>query len=102
MPTNNAPPFEGYVEIAGGVRLWTWDTGGVGPAVVLAHPHSGNHASWDLQRAAYLTAGYRVVAYSRRGYYRSDRGPENAVGTQAGDMAAVMDKLGVGRALIVG
>lgn len=93
---------EGLARLASGAALWRWDTGGDGAAVVLAHPHSGNHRSWDLQRDALAAAGYRVIGYSRRGYYQSEAGPENALGAQADDLAALLDERGVERAHIVG
>ncbi len=34
-----APAGEGRLDV-GGARIWYWDTGGAGEAVVLAHPLS--------------------------------------------------------------
>lgn len=99
------PPVEasaGLVRLPNGVGLWTWDTGGDGPAVVLAHPHSGNHASWAWQQPALAAAGYRVIGYSRRGYAGSERGPADDLGTQAGDLALLLDALGVERCSLIG
>jgi pimeloyl-ACP methyl ester carboxylesterase len=85
-----------------GVSLWRWDTGGAGDVVVLAHPASGNHASWGYQQPVLAAAGYRVIGYSRRGYYGSERGPDDDHGTQAGDLAALLDVLEIDRAHVLG
>lgn len=63
---------EGYVDVAG-TRLWYWDTGGSGDAIVLLHPFTGSGDSWELQKPIFAAAGYRVIGYSRRGHFRSER-----------------------------
>lgn len=93
---------EGLIRLSTGAALWHWDTGGEGPAVVLLHPHSGNHRSWAAQTPAFVAAGYRVVGYSRRGYFGSERGPAADAGSAAHDLAALMDALGIARASLVG
>src|ERR1700730_16785750 len=52
-------------------RLWYWDTGGQGVPVVLLHPATGSALIWGYQQPVLAKAGYRVIAYSRRGYYNS-------------------------------
>src|SRR5215813_12050435 len=52
-------------------RLWYWDTGGSGVPIVLLHPATGSALIWGYQQPAFAKAGYRVIAYSRRGYYNS-------------------------------
>jgi pimeloyl-ACP methyl ester carboxylesterase len=52
-------------------RLWFWDTGGSGEPIVLLHPASGSALIWGYQQPVFAAAGYRVIAYSRRGYYNS-------------------------------
>ena len=101
-PPEQAPQAEGLVRIANGVGLWTWDTGGEGAAVVFCHPHSGNHASWAWQQPAFAAAGYRAIGYSRRGYAGSERGPADDIGTQAGDLAQLLDALEIERAHVIG
>jgi pimeloyl-ACP methyl ester carboxylesterase len=46
--------------------------------------------------------GLRHITYSRPGYGRSDRRPGRRVADCTGDVAAVLDELGVERALMVG
>ncbi len=93
---------EALIRLPDGAGLWTRDSGGDGPAVVFAHPHSGNHCSWEAQWPAFVAAGYRAVAYSRRGYYRSDPVPEGACPSQSADLAALLDALGIERSHVVG
>lgn len=62
---------EGLFDV-GGARLWYWDTGGDGQAVVFMHPGTGNGTSWVYQQPVFAKAGYRVIGYSRRGSYKSE------------------------------
>lgn len=93
--------FEGYADTPG-VRLWCWDTGGNGEAVVLCHPASQGTAIWENQRDAFAAAGYRVVAYARRGYARSETGTADDPGSLVGDLANLLDCRGVDRAHVLG
>jgi non-heme chloroperoxidase len=45
---------------------------GKGDPVVLIHGWPLNAASWELQMTALADAGYRVIAYDRRGFGKSD------------------------------
>jgi pimeloyl-ACP methyl ester carboxylesterase len=49
------------------------DTGGSGRAVVLIHGWPLSGESWSEQVPAFQAAGYRVIAYDRRGFGRSDK-----------------------------
>jgi 3-oxoadipate enol-lactonase len=84
-----------------GERIY-FESVGDGPAVVLTHGLGGNHAVWWRQ-VGVLAAGRRVVTWDQRGFGGSTRrtgpvGPEPAVG----DLAALLDHLGIDRAHIVG
>jgi pimeloyl-ACP methyl ester carboxylesterase len=92
---------EGYAEIAG-ARLWYWDTGGDGPALILCHPASQGALIWEHQRDAFADAGYRVIGYSRRGHHPSDTGPANQPGTTIGDLDALCRFLGIETAHLLG
>lgn len=96
-----APAAEGYVDV-GGVNLWYWDTGGAGEPVVLLHPYTGSAAIWGYQQPALVEAGYRVIAYSRRGHYKSDAGPQDDPSPYVDDLQAVVDHLGLERFHLVG
>jgi pimeloyl-ACP methyl ester carboxylesterase len=86
-----------------GVRLWYADTGGGGVPVVLMHAATGSSRTWEHQIPAFTAAGYRVIAYDRRGWGRSAIDPAGPQpGTAADDLLALMDHLAVGRFHLVG
>jgi pimeloyl-ACP methyl ester carboxylesterase len=62
---------DGYIEVDG-ARLYYWDTGGTGQPLVLLHPGTGSAESWAYQQPVFARAGYRLIAYSRRGFWRSE------------------------------
>ncbi len=96
-----APATEGLAPTPG-ARLWYCDTGGSGEAVVLCHPASQSNRIWLYQQPVLATAGYRVISYSRRGIYRSERGQETDRGTAASDLANLLNHLGVRKAHLLG
>jgi non-heme chloroperoxidase len=57
-------------------RLHIDDSGGSGRPVVLIHGWPLSGESWKEQTAALSNAGFRVVAYDRRGFGRSDKPAE--------------------------
>ena len=92
-----APAHEGYAELPG-VRIWYRDTGGSGIPVVFMHAATGSTRSWEYQIPAFTAAGYRFIAYDRRGWGRSvtlPSGPQP--GTAADDLQGLMDYLHIDR-----
>jgi pimeloyl-ACP methyl ester carboxylesterase len=87
---------------ADGARLHYWDTGGSGPAIVLLHPATGSDRIWLYQQPAFAAAGYRVIAYSRRGHAGSDPVVAEHPGTAAGDLYALVRHLGLTRFHLLG
>jgi pimeloyl-ACP methyl ester carboxylesterase len=79
-----------YAELPG-VKLWFTDTGGTGTPIVLLHANTGTSANWEAQAAAFARAGYRVIAFDRRGWGKSMADP--ATGAQPGSVAADLDAL---------
>jgi hypothetical protein len=73
------PTKEDFADI-GDVRLWYSDTGGTNEPVVVLHPLTGSDAVWSYQRPAFVDAGFRFIAYSRRGHGKSEPGPPNDPG----------------------
>lgn len=96
-----APATDHMIDV-GGVRLSAWDTGGTGETVVLMHPGTGSAAIWGYQQPALVQAGYRVIAYSRRGHGTSGRGPDNDSASAVDDLVRLLDALKVGRFHAVG
>src|ERR1700674_677558 len=59
-------------ENTGNIDLYYEDLGS-GKPVVLIHGWPLSGASWEKQTTALLAAGYRVIAYDRRGFGRSSQ-----------------------------
>jgi pimeloyl-ACP methyl ester carboxylesterase len=82
-------------------RLWYWDTGGQGVPIVLLHPATGSALIWSYQQPVFARVGYRIIAYSRRGYYNSAPFDRNNPGTGSEDLRQLADVLGLGRFHVV-
>ena len=102
--TQEQPPARRELASLPGVRLWFTDSGGRGEPIVLMHAITGTSESWAQQIAAFSKAGYRVIAFDRRGWGRSETDP--ATGPQPGhaadDLHALADFLSLGRFHLVG
>jgi non-heme chloroperoxidase len=76
---------------------------GSGQPVVLIHGYPLNGRSWEKQEVALLDAGYRVIAYDRRGFGQSS---QPTVGydydTFAADLRVLMETLDLRDAVLVG
>jgi pimeloyl-ACP methyl ester carboxylesterase len=96
-----APVREGMVDVDG-ARLWYWDTGGPGAAVILLHAGTQSAAGWLYQQPALTEAGYRVIGYSRRGYYRSEVTDTKTAGIGAEDLHRLIEHLALSKVDLVG
>ena len=87
-----------------GVKLWFTDSGGAGTPIVLLHANTGTSAIWTSQVASFAEAGYRVVAFDRRGWGKSVADPATGPqpGSIAGDLDALADHLKLDRFHLVG
>ena len=92
-----------------GLRLDYLDEGDASaPAIVLVHGFASNmRVNWiDPGWVETLThAGYRVVAFDHRGHGGSDKPHDQAAyapEAMVGDLVALTDKLGIGRAALFG
>jgi len=101
MP-KQAPVTEGVLSLPGGAGLYYWDTGGEGPAIVLSHPGRGSALTWPYQQPAFSKAGFRTIAYSRRGYFGSPAGSKNDTSNYADDLNALVEHLNVEKFHILG
>ena len=105
MPSAPAPryPSGAYADVLG-ARLYYIDTGGSGVPVVFMHAATGSSQSWEYQIPAFTAAGYRLVAFDRRGRGRTEIVPESGPqpGTGADDLRALLDVLGLDRIHLVG
>lgn len=92
---------EGYVDVPG-ARLFYTDSGGNGVPVIFLHPGTGSMRIWEHQIPAITKAGYRFVAYDRRGHGRTTVEPNGEVSTAPADLEALVTKLGIDRFHLVG
>lgn len=89
-------------ESSGDILLYYEDYGS-GRPVILIHGYPLNGASWELQTAALLHAGHRVIAYDRRGFGKSSHPAEGYHYDQfAQDLHALIQHLRLGDAALVG
>ena len=91
----------------GGLRLHVREWGKAdGPPILFIHGWSQNHLCWDKQYESALRDEFRLVAFDLRGHGMSEAppGPEPYTDDRlwADDLAAVIDRLDVERAVLVG
>lgn len=101
-PPKQALATEGVLPLSGGAGLYYWDTGGEGPTVVLSHPGRGSALTWPYQQPVFAKAGFRTIAYSRRGYFGSPAGSISDTGNYADDLNALVEHLNVDKFHILG
>jgi pimeloyl-ACP methyl ester carboxylesterase len=99
----SAEQFAGYAELPG-VRLWYTDNGGGAIPVVLLHANTGNADGFQHNTPALFDAGYRAIAFDRRGWGRSTANPDTGPqpGTIAEDLHALVEQLKIDRFHLVG
>lgn len=75
------------------VGLHVEDFGGTGRPVVLIHGWPLSGKAWEKQVPALQDAGFRVIAYDRRGFGESNK-PDRGFdyGTLAGDLASIINE----------
>src|ERR1700674_2322700 len=103
------PPDGRFVEVTGG-NLHVVELGpeaaadASGPPVVLLHGATGNLEDMRLAIGATLAGRHRVILIDRPGHGWSDRGAggEAEPARQAALIRQALDRLGVGRAILVG
>lgn len=92
---------EGHVD-HDGARIW-YASHGSGTPVILLHGGLGNSGNWGYQLPALVDAGHRVVVIDSRGHGRSTRDTRPySYELMAADVLAVMDRLEIRKAAVVG
>eukprot|EP01031_Cornospumella_fuschlensis_P012966 gene12966-15847_t len=91
-----------FIETKDSTKLYYKDWGS-GRPVILIHGWPLSSDSWDDQALALANAGYRTIAYDRRGFGRSGQ-PWSGYDydTLADDLAAVIEHTGVQDAMVAG
>ena len=90
------------IENSADIKLYYTDQG-KGPTVVLIHGFPLDGESWAKQQAALVEAGYRVIAYDRRGFGSSSKtGGGSDFETFASDLNSLMYTLDLERVTLVG
>jgi len=89
-------------ENSGSIDLY-YEDHGTGQPVVLIHGYPLNGHSWERQERALFEAGYRVIAYDRRGWGQSS---QPTIGhdydTFAADLNALLEHLDLNDVVLVG
>lgn len=91
-----------FIAAADGTQIFYNDWGS-GPPVVLIHGWPLNSQMWEYQAPVLAANGYRVIAYDRRGFGKSDQ-PWGGYDydTLAGDLHALLEGLDLHGATLVG
>jgi non-heme chloroperoxidase len=107
-----AQPSSGRMEVhevqgGGGLRLHVREWGEAdGPPILFIHGWSQNHLCWEKQYESALAEEFRLVAYDLRGHGMSEAplGAEHYTDGElwADDVAAIIDAVGIDRAVLVG
>jgi len=93
-----------FISAADGTQIFykDWGNKDVQP-VVFSHGWPLCSDAWDGQMLFMLRNGFRVVAHDRRGHGRSDQpGQGNDMDSYADDLAALLETLDIGKAILVG
>jgi pimeloyl-ACP methyl ester carboxylesterase len=92
---------QGYVE-HDGARIW-YAAYGSGPTVILLHGGLGHSGNWGYQVPALVGSGYHTVVIDSRGHSHSTRDERPfTYELMASDVSAVMDRLNLEKAALVG
>lgn len=78
-----------------------YEESGEGVPILLIHPAGATASTWGGVLGDLGEVG-RVIVYDRRGYARSGGEPVHSIAAHTADAAALMDKLGLGPAVVAG
>src|SRR5580658_6337635 len=94
----SAQTREAYATVPG-AKIFYRDTGGSGVPVILLHAATGSSRVWEYQIPAFVVAGYRVIAFDRRGWGRTtidsaeSKPSSSQPSTAADDLLGLLDQL---------
>src|SRR4051794_33235539 len=100
VPSRPMQALATFISVPGG-RLWLSVDGPVdGVPLTLIHAGVATSEMWDEHVPAFVGAGLRVIRYDTRGFGRTET--ENVSFSNPGDLAAVLDHLGIESTHLVG
>jgi non-heme chloroperoxidase len=100
--TKGNPTMSNTIITKDGTQLYYKDWG-TGQPIVFSHGWPLNSDSWEAQMLFLASRGYRCVAHDRRGHGRSSQPwSGHEMNTYADDLATVIDKLDLRKAVLVG
>ena len=92
---------EGFVDVPG-AKIYYTDSGGPGTPVMFLHASTGSAEVWEMQIPAFTRAGYRFIAYDRRGFGRTVADAKGPPSTGPDDLLALVDHLRIDKFHLVG
>jgi non-heme chloroperoxidase len=92
---------DGFVDVPG-AKIYYKDSGGRGVPVVFLHAFTGSTEVWEQQVPAFIRAGYRFIAYDRRGFGRTVADANGPASTGPDDLLALVDHLKIDKFHLVG
>lgn len=85
-----------------GAKIYYKDSGGRGAPVIFLHAFTGSADVWEHQIPAFTRAGYRFIAYERRGIGRTVADPKGPASTGPDDLLALADHLKIDKFHLAG
>lgn len=92
---------EGFVDVSG-AKIYYKDSGGGGTPVIFLHASTGSAEVWEHQIPAFTRAGYRFIAYDRRGFGRTVADAKGPASTGPDDLLALIDHLKIDKFHLAG
>ncbi len=92
---------DGFVDVPG-AKIYYKDSGGPGAPVMFLHASTGSTEVWEKQIPAFTSAGYRFIAYERRGFGRTVADANGPASTGPDDLLALVDHLKIDKFHLVG
>jgi pimeloyl-ACP methyl ester carboxylesterase len=96
-PTMN----EGFVDVPG-AKIYYKDSAGRGTPVIFLHAFTGSTEVWEQQIPVFTRAGYRFIAFERRGFGRTVADANGPASTGPDDLLALADHLKIDKFHLIG